>query len=389
MNFPRLKNALLCRILIYVVVLGGFIAPIIIVANLKFIPEAVKVIIGIGLAVGLLIYLIKNFVLLMAMDVGLAMLHCHNTARKCFVLPKSFSTQKIERRITRFGKEYEPAVISPRPTTIRYKSNTPITFYSSGIEKVIATYPVDFLDKNQYQLIVNSATANSQALKGKKKHRFLDKAQKSSPLNRVTVIVIYAKKVDEKLRNSLYDVVCKNGGDGFDTAVLPCVIDVEKQICTFDSMRIPHMGFQYPVKNRGIKIIRKFLFNNKLPFADSSDTLDPIKDMNPEQSLWRFWKTTKKELILDDKEHKRRFEKMQHREIIFEDDYIYLKWKDRGIWLSVELNEELKTAEIDTIESWDYPKSNNIAKDTIKEIKTDINTYFAGLGYTAKYFSCE
>ncbi|MBO5852672.1 MAG: hypothetical protein J6Q74_02550 [Clostridia bacterium] len=389
MNFPRLKNALLCRILIYVVVLGGFIAPIIIVANLKFIPEAVKVIIGIGLAVGLLIYLIKNFVLLMAMDVGLAMLHCHNTARKCFVLPKSFSTQKIERRITRFGKEYEPAVISPRPTTIRYKSNTPITFYSSGIEKVIATYPVDFLDKNQYQLIVNSATANSQALKGKKKHRFLDKAQKSSPLNRVTVIVIYAKKVDEKLRNSLYDVVCKNGGDGFDTAVLPCVIDVEKQICTFDSMRIPYMGFQYPVKNRGIKIIRKFLFNNKLPFADSSDTLDPIKDMNPEQSLWRFWKTTKKELILDDKEHKRRFEKMQHREIIFEDDYIYLKWKDRGIWLSVELNEELKTAEIDTIESWDYPKSNNIAKDTIKEIKTDINTYFAGLGYTAKYFSCE
>ena len=389
MKFPKLKNALLCRILVYVVVIGGFIVPIIIVANLKFVPEAVKVIVGIGLAVGLLIYLLKNFVLLMAMDVGLAMLHCHNTARKHFVLPKSFSEQKVERRITRFGKKYEPSALSPRPETLRYKSNAPITIYASGIEKIIATYHIDFLDKNQYQLIVNSATANSKALKGKKKHHFLDKSQKSSPLNRVTVIVIYARQVDEKLRNSLFDVVCKNGGDGFDTAVLPCVVDLEKQICTFDSMRIPYTGFQYPVKNRGIKIIRKYLFNNKFPFADSPDMLDPIKDMGPEQSLWDFWRTTKKELVSDDKNTKKRFEKMHHRDIVFEDGYIYLKWEDYGLWISVELNEELRSVEIDTIDSWDYPKSHKIAKATIKEIKTLINTYFAGLGYTINYISYE
>ena len=389
MKSPKLKNALLCRILVYIVVLGGFIAPIIIVVNLKFVPEAIKVIVGIGLAVGLLIYLLKNFVLLMAMDVGLAMLHCHNTARKHFVLPKSFSEQKVERRINRFGKKYEPSAISPRPKTLRYKSNAPITIYSSGIEKIIATYRIDFLDKSQYQLIVNSATANSKVLKGKKKHWFLDKSQKSSPLNCATVIVIFAKQVDKKLRNSLFDVVCKNGGDGFDTAILPCVVDLEKQICTFDSMRMPYTGFQYPVKNRGIKIIRQYLFNNKFPFADSPDTLDPIKDMDPEQSLWDFWKTMKKELVSDDKNTKKRFEKMKHRDILFEDGYIYLKWEDHGFWISVELNEELRMAEIDPIDSWDYPKSHKIAKATIKEIKTLINTYFAGLGYTTKYISYE
>ena len=389
MKSPKLKNALLCRILVYVVVLGGFIAPIIIVANLKFVPEAVKVIVGIGLAVGLLIYLLKNFVLLMAMDVGLAMLHCHNTARKHFILPESFSEQKVERRINRFGKKYEPSAISPRPETHRYKSNAPMTIYSSGIEKIIATYRIDFLDKSQYQLIVNSATANSKALKGKKKHRFLDKSQKSSPLNRATIIVIFAKQVDEKMRNSLFDVVCKNGGDGFDTAILPCVVDLEKQVCTFDSMRMPYTGLQYPVKNRGIKIIRKYLFNNKFPFADSPDMLDPIKDMDPEQSLWDFWKTMKSELVSDDKNMKKRFEKMKHGDIVFEDGYIYLKWEDHGLWISVELNEELRTAEIDPIDSWDYPKSNKIAKTAIKEIKTLLNTYFAGLGYTTKYISYE
>ena len=298
---PKLKNALLCRILVYVVVLGGFIAPIIIVANLKFVPEAIKGIVGIGLAVGLLIYLIKNFVLLMAMDVVLAVLHCHNTARKQFVLPQSFSAKKVEKRISRFGQKCEPIAISPRPETLRYKSHAPLTIYSSGIEKIIATYHIDFLDKNQYQLIVNSATANSKVLKGKKKHRFLDKSQKSSLLNRVTLIVIYARRADEKLRNGLFDVVCKNGGDGFDTAILPCVVDLEKQVCTFDSMRMPYTGFQYPVKNRGIKIVRQYLFDNKFPFADSPDMLDPIKDMDPEQSLWDFWKTMKKELMSDDK----------------------------------------------------------------------------------------
>ena len=389
MKSPKLKNALLCRILVYVVALGGFIAPIIIVANLKFVPEAIKVIVGIGLAVGLLIYLLKNFVLLMAMDVGLAMLHCHNTARKHFILPESFSEQKVERRINRFGKKYEPSAISPRPETLRYKSNAPMTIYSSGIEKIIATYRVDFLDKSQYQLIVNSATANSKALKGKKKHRFLDKSQKSSPLNRATVIVIFAKQVDEKLRNSLFDAVCKNGGDGFDTAILPCVVDLEKQVCTFDSMRMPYTGFQYPVKNRGIKIIRKYLFNNKFPFADSPDMLDPIKDMDPEQSLWDFWKTMKNELVSDDKNMKKRFEKMKHGDIVFEDGYIYLKWEDHGLWISVELNEELRTAAIDPIDSWYYPESNKIAKAAKKEIKTLLNTYFAGLGYTTKYISYE
>ena len=389
MNFPKLKNALLCRILVYVVVLGRFIAPIVIVVSLKFVPEAIKVIVSLGLALGLLIYLLKNFVLLMAMDVGLAVLRCHNTARKHFVLPKSFSEQNAERKITRFGKKYEPTGISPRPDNLRYKSNAPITVYSSGIEKIIATYHIEFLDKNQYQLIVNSAKANATALKGKKKHRFLDKSQKSSPLNRVTVIVIYARQVDEKLRNGLFDVVCKNGGDGFDTAILPCVIDIEKRICTFDSMRMPYTGFQYPVKNRGIRIIRKYLFNNRFPFADSPDMLDSVKDMDPEQSLWEFWKTMKKELVSDDQSTKKRFEKMKHGDIVFEDGYIYLKWEDYGLWLMVELNEELKIAEIDLIDSWDYPKSHKIAKATVKEIKNYLNTYFAGLGFTAKYISYE
>lgn len=389
LKFPRLKNALLCRILIYVVVIGRFFTSLVIVMNLKFVPEVVKAITCIGFTVGFLIHLIKNSFLLIAMDASLASLHCYNTARKHFSLPESFEVQKIEKKISRFGESCDPIGVFLCPQMLRYKSNAPKTIYSSGIEKIIATYHTDFLDNNQYQLMVNSAKANAKVLKGKKKHRFLDKTQKKSPLNSVIVIVIYAKGVDEEVRKNLFDVVCKNGEDGVNTSILPCVVDLEKQICTFDSLKIPYMGFQYPVKNRGIKIIRKYLFNNKFTFSTSPDTLKPINDMNPEKSLWDFWKKTKRELILNEKESKKRYEKMNNGDIVFEDGYIYLKWQERGVWVAVELIEDLKIAEIDVGCFWDYPKPQRIAKATIKEIETLINTYFAKQGYTTKYVSYE
>ena len=389
MEFPKLKNALLCRILVYVVVLGGFIAPIIIVANLNFVPETIKIIVGITLAIALLIYLIKNFMLLMAMDIGLATLHCNNTARKRFALPLSFAVKKVENRILKYGKPCSPIAIVPSPHMLQYKSNAPLTIYSSGIEKVIAVYHIDLLDKNQYHSIINSATANSNALKGKKKHQFLNKSQKKSPLNRVTVIFLFAKQVDPNFRDNLFKAVCQNGGDGFDTAIIPCVVDLETQLATFDSMRIPYVGFQYPVKNRGIMLIRKCLFNGKLTFANSPDVVEPIKDIDLEQSLWSFWRNMKKELISDEKEAKKRYENMAHKEIIFDDGYVYLKWEDKGIWVSVELDEETKFAEIDEIDSWYYPKQNKIAKTTIKEMKGIINSYFAELGYTTKFISYD
>ena len=389
MKFPTLKNALLCRILVYIVVLGGFIAPIVIVANLGFVPNTLKIIVGICFPIALIVYHIKNFVLLMAMDISLATLHCHNTARKRFLLSRSFSVQRVQRRISRYGKNQPQITTLPLPHSIRYKSNAPMTIYSSGIEKVLITYHIDFLDKNQYHSIINSANASSRSLIGKKKHLFLDKSQKKAPLNRVTVIFIFAKQIDSGFKNDLFKVVCQNGGDGYNNATIPCVVDLEERFATFDSVRIPYVGFQYPVKNRGIRLIKRYLFNNRLPLNNSPDTVDPIKDIDPKQSLWAFWRDMKKELILDDKEAKKRFEKMKHKDIIFEDNYIYLKWESRGIWRLVEINEETKEAEIDVIDSWYYPKPNKIAKDTINEIKKAINSYFAELGYTTRYNSYE
>ena len=341
---------------------------------------------GLAMMICGLTLLIKNVVLLFVADTTLAMLHSHNKARQSFVLPKGFSPQKIDKRIRRYGKGYDPNSASPRPDVLRYRSTPPILRFSGGTERVIAIYHTATLDRNSYNLIVNSARSNFNSLKGKKKHPFLEKEQRNSPINRVAVVLIYSDCVEDKLRKNLFQTVCSADGDGLETSVLPCVVDLSNNTCTFDSLRLPFI-VQYPVKNRGINIIKKYLFGGRLTLAESPDMIDPIEDVNADQSLWDFWKTTRKELVDDEKNHKKRFKNMKHREIKVEEDCIYLKWEEKGLWLLAELDEEGKNALIEEVSSWDYPKSNKISKATIKEIKDLLNTHFASLGYTTKYDS--
>ena len=389
MKFPKLKNARLCRFIPYILVIGAFLLPIPIVLNLAFVPESIQVIVVLGSLISLLVYIFKNFSVLMAIDLGLAMLSCYNTARKRYELPKSRSIKKIEKRVSAFGKDYAPVAVQPKPSVLRYKFNSSLTVYSKGTEKVVITYNTGFLDKETYISIYNSANANSRSLIGKKKPRLLDKNQKSAPLNRVTVVIIFASRVDPRLSEDLFETVCKNDGNEIDTAFLPCVIDVEKHICVFNSMRFPYTGFAYPVKNRGIRFIKNRVFGGKLPLANNQHMLEPLKDLDPNQSLWNFWRNIKKELILNDKNNKKRFESMSHGQIVFDDDFLYIKWENMGVWLSVELDEEAKKAEIDAIYSWDYPKSNKIPKKAIKEMEKLAIDYFSELGYSAEFVNFD
>lgn len=389
MKYPKLKNALLCRILTYVVIIGIFTLPIVIIFCIKPIPDLIKAISLIAFMVGLLIYIFKNFASLMAMDMGLACIHCHNTARTQFPLKNSFSAEKTKKKIESFGKAYPPSALSPKPDALQYKFCSPATVYTCGIEKVLLSYDADYLDKSLYNLIFNSASSNSNALKGKKKARFLDSNQKDAPLNRVTIAFIFAHRIDEKLRAELHKTVCKSSGDGMDVSFLTCVIDLENNVCVFNSLRAPYIGFGYPVINRGIRLIKKIVFNGSLPLADNNNLLEPLKDFDTEQSLWDFWQFTTSEMKAEDKKDNKRFMEMNHGEITSEDDCIYVKWEDRGILLLVELDEDTKTVKSEAPEYWYYPKVNPISKATASEIKKIIIGYYSELGYTVNFISFE
>ncbi len=372
--------------LTYVTVLAPPILLIVILICLSSVLPAP--VLGIGIAVLVIApiaYMIKNFVVLMSLDMTLALLSCRNTARKIFYLPRSFNSSKVERRAKHFGKGCDPIAVEPRPDLLRYKLKFSQTVYSSGIEMVVASYRVRLLDKDTYLSIFNSALANSKALKGRKRQWLLDKYQKRSPLNRATVVFIFAKHIDEKFRASIFDSVCKNDGDGMNNAILPCIIDEEKNTCIFNSERLPYVGFGYPVKNRGIRLIRKYVFGGKLPLFGNDALLDPIKDLEPDRSLWELWHKLKRELIVEEKNNKRRFASMSHGQLQEEDGFIYIKWEERGVWLAADVNDDSKMVEVDPIVSWCYPKSNAISKKAAADIKNLICKYYAERGYTVNF----
>ena len=102
MNHPRLKNPRLCRILTYIVVIGTGLLPTIVFFNLP-VPDGLKVIVLLGSLIGHLIYLIRNFPVLMMMDMVLAMESCYRTARSKYHLPQHRSADAIRSSILRYG----------------------------------------------------------------------------------------------------------------------------------------------------------------------------------------------------------------------------------------------------------------------------------------------
>ncbi len=390
MGFPKLKNALFCRILTYVVVLGLFIAPIVVLACIPVIPVQIKVAAFVVFGAGLIYYLIKNFILLMGMDLFLAMLHGYNTARRQYPLPKAATEEKILRRVRRFGKACPYHSAKPQPMTLQYKASASMLIYASGIEKIIAVYHTPFLDKQTYSAIFRSAKSNSNYLKGKKKPMLLDPQQKKAPLNRVTVVLIFADSVDITLAPTLFDLVGKEAGDGDEISYLPCIIDLHHRTCVFDSVRSPYVGYGYPVKNRGYKMIKKIVFGGRFTKSNAFVALPDQqghKDIDiRNDTLWKLWRTMKYEIITSQKEMKKRFSGMQHGQIETEDgEYLYLKWKEAGILLAFQLDNETMTASVDAFDTWDYPKSNKIGKQMHEKMERRITEHFAELGYSVKF----
>lgn len=388
MNYPKLKNPRLCRVLTYVVVLGCGLLPILVVYAFP-VPDVVRVIVMLVSLIGLLIYLFRNFALLMFLDMGLASLSCYQSARKQYTLSSSRSAGTILRGIRRYGTQCAPAPIMPQPTALRYKFSNPITVYSRGIERVVAAYEVNFLNDDIYRDIFSSAKTNSKALIGKKKALFLDKAQKKQSLHRVTVILILARKVDPQMSRNLYALVCKQCGDEFEDCIVPCVVDLEHRTCVFNCVRVPYIGYSYAVKNRGIRIIKHRVFGGNLNLRGNDSFLEPDNDVNPEDSLWDFWKELKHQFMDAERETKQHFEAMSEREIRMVGEILYLKWDQRGICQTVELDTENKTAKVESVTDWAYPKAQPIGKKTIQEMEDSISAYYAKQGYRVEFVDTE
>lgn len=384
MQYPKLKHPRICRLFPYVVIIGCSLLPPIVLLSLP-IPDFIGGIALFAAIIGLLYYIIRNFMVLMTMDMTLAMLSCFKTARSQYKLPTGRTAEDIRRSILRYGTACDPTFIQPQPSTLRYRFSHSMTIYARGIERIIAAYEVDLLDNEIYRNIFRSAKANSNALKGKKKAAILDRSQKKQPLHRVTVLLILAHKVDPKMIPDLYELLCKQCGDEGEDCIIPCVVDMEHHTCVFNCVRVPYVGYSYAVKNRGIRIIKNKVLGGTLNLRGNDHFLPSIQDIDPEYSLWDLWRELHHQMVGVERAMKRRFKSMAEGEARTAEDLLYLKWDHRGICQRVTLDTEKKVANIESVTNWAYPKANPIGKITIQKMQGHITAYYTQQGYHAVF----
>lgn len=393
MKFPKLKNPLLCRILQYVVVIVGFYIPAILVGIL-FEHPLVVVISIIACTLALLIFMFKNFGVLMLLDTILSLLHCYYSARKSFKCKRNGTSpekikKKILKRVRFFGRKKMVSNVTPIPEILKYSAKSSWTVYYKGIDKLLLTYSVSFLDDNTLENISKSARINIKQYAGKGKRLLLDPSQKKEKVTVASVVVIFADKLEEKTKANLFKTLSKNNGDGELESTLICVIDLENAIYYFDSVRESFTGFGYPAKNRAYHMIRKYVFGRKINIRKNKEYVDLPKGLicynKDKDTLWSVWRSIKNEDTNYSKTKKKIFKRLQSGEYIFDDDVFYYKIGDRALDLLVESDEKGKSVTIQYVDTWSYPKSNKISKKDIQEIRNKAKEYFESQGYSVTF----
>lgn len=130
MSFPKLKNAALCRALVYLIILFCFAAPVVLSLLLPL-SDGVRVAILLLSLISFLVYLFKRFVFLLTLDATLAAQHCHNTAREHFMLPSSFRAEKAKRRLSSYGRGASPLTACAFPSSPNIPSRTAAYAFSA------------------------------------------------------------------------------------------------------------------------------------------------------------------------------------------------------------------------------------------------------------------
>lgn len=389
MEIFKIKNAKFCSFIIGLILLLITIFPFVVLV-LNFLEMGVRVGICLILLFVSVFLLIKFSSSAISSELVLKIIEANNKKRTKFDFPKNLSKDKIEKTIRRIGIKCEPTTVFPQPEILQYQFKMPVSAHAKGLETIISTYSIGCLTNEELKNIIKSVKSNSKNLKGKKKALYLDAQQKKSPLKRTNIVVVFADSVDATLENHLFNLICKEDTDGFNESIIPCVFNFENKNIVFNCDWLPDAFSQNYARNRGIKIIKNKILKRKLDFKHNQNFVEfMFEGIDTEQTLFQLLKNENNHFVNFKKKTNNKFKNMKDGEIIFEDDFLYIKIDGKGVAIYIEIIEETKTVNIDTFDLWDYPKTIQIAKKKVSQIQNLATDYFFNKGYTVEFLSTE
>ena len=118
---------------------------------------------------------------------------------------------------------------------------------------------------------------------------------------------------------------------------------------------------------------------------------------DPEASLWSFMRYIRREVGVQSRRDKKRFQKMADRTVILEDGWLYCKLGDRGDMMLVEDVTDVATDAVADAQkkqvilslNWSYPKSNRISKKDSEAIRGLVEEFLREQGFEVTFIQPE
>lgn len=383
---PKIKNPLLCQLVLYapalvffaVILLGFFFEE-----SMMWIWVVLMFVSGIaGLA-----YLFAAMIPLLAADGIFSAIRCWKRDRLWYPSRRiGADAEAALRKIReRAGEEtkFAPGT-DPQPVYgVKWSETSWVVCYR-GIEKLLLVYRTEEFNEEEYRKIMNSVfVLQKRAFSGEAKFVLMDPKQKNQPVAHATAVVILADRAWPEAMEKIRDAV--SGGLG---ATVPCVVDFSAGQCRFDGMGKAYlMGMTAkPEKNMAQDILRDVLFGGFLPLKDKSTMMPfPIKDLDPEMSLMDLVKIYNTHnsfnllffLKLRERWHCRG---MKHGQFRFREKEIYYKHHKRIARMEI-MKGEGPDLEVKLPYRWCLPRDNRTSKEDRTRIGNAVSRELAAKGF--------
>lgn len=387
MNFPKLKRATLCQILLYIPAFSVFAAILLNAFFAELYGDVIAVLLFIGGIVLSLWYLFGFAGALLMSDFVFSHLRYWKKARSVYFTERNgIDLQTVQKKIVRRvkGKKLEPIADMLQPIAFTYKRRRPLTTTYFAVEKITLVYCVDVLTEDLLLQITASAKRNASKARVPKSEIstfLMEKNQKEAPIGCGVAVVILAQHAAFEIAQRNVKAVSGDFG-----CLVPCIAVLDRGAYYFDAMREVYMlGMsEKPEKNIAIDMIERVVFSGKPPLKNNEHYLPfELKDVSPEMTLWellRLYKGTMREI----KEEENAIAKqLSHGEVLWQENDVYCKLHKRMACFSAERQENSVRIFMDGM--WSHPKVSHISKADQKELHARIEAYFVAKGYHPEF----
>ena len=351
MKFPKIKNTVLCELILYFpgFAMLWYLIIMILLHGEEANLNAVQIIGLLASAAFSLWYLLypKNLGLLMASSIMFAAIRSWKRDRleyRTFRNGHSLAVAKkrILRRCRLWGRRYKDLGVSDTEQfQIFYRHCSTASALISCIEKRIAVCSVDHLTAENYSALITRAGRLLKQIPNGKIY-FKTSSEKKAPRSYVYVVVILADRIDPEVRT-----MARKTRISKDTEyLLPCVSECPSGTYYLDGGREVYMTglTACPAKNFALSLIHKLVFANHWPLKDKTQLPAYEIKNDLDMSLWEYIRDFNKTMHEDktglEKERKKMMRLLSDGEIHVGEYAIYYQMGKRLVECTYLLDED-------------------------------------------------